>query len=335
MRRRASRGEDTGLEEDEQSTAGAGLLGLGDDDYALAGTLFNHFAYAKGFMADGAAEFRKKHSDLRACATIEPKAKVFRQCGACCIESAMSEHGFSKDSFDQAKNLLFLINGKMKDLYGAIKKQITVHTKHPLLFVRMLYSDGSWMSRGWLLTRAMFKPRTVAGVSVYPLDPDSTLDSPFVAYMDIQTVHLSSLQIPDFVCIDGIAAEIAVLKQLCAHDEDAKLQYCFNPAYTLSCTQPLTHLTITEILHWVTPGHIEYEPSDDEGDNDVDELDDFDEMIASLISHGASATGTGNKPKGSKSKSSAQSKKPSSGSVCVGGVILLVFCLVVYQVFIS
>lgn len=297
---------------DETIAGGIGLLGLGDSDYALASPLFNQFAYEKGFMQDNATEFRGKHSQVLACGTIEPLAKVFRQCGMCCVESAKKEHGFSQESFDQAKNLLLFINGMMKELYRSIKKQITPQSRHPLLFVRMLLPNGAFEWRGWLLTRAVFKPRTVVGVAVYARDPESTLDPPFATYMDAQQVYLSDWRMPEFSCIDGIAREISVLKELFSHD-DGCLQYCFNPSYSLSCVHPLTHLNVTEKLNWIQPGSIAYEPSDDEGDDDDDEMDDINDLISSLTSLGAPGSHSGESKK--KAASTTKAKKTSTGAM--------------------
>lgn len=286
-------GDDTQETANDNEKPGVGLLGLGDQDYAVGSELFNHFAYQKHFVQHGAAEWRAQHSECQAFDSIDPQSKPVRQCSSFCVHSALAEHNISQESFDSCKALLFLVNRGMKELYAAIKKQIDSSARHPLLFVRMLQPTGQSEFRGWLLTRAMFKPRQIDGICVYPVNRGHTLstdgsDEDFEVYMDFQSVGESAEQLemrmPAFACMDQIAFEIAVLKSLFP---DGRFQYCFRPEYSLGWV--LTHLRVTG-LKWIEPGELQLHDSDDEAPDDSDsqgEIDHLDDLVQDLISLGA------------------------------------------------
>ena len=313
-----SQGADS-QEVDQERLQGIGLLGLGDNDHAVQSKLFQHFAFQKDFVPGGAREWRDRHSDVQAFDAIDPQSKPDRQCGSFCVPSALAEHNISQESFDACKALLFLVNRGMKDLYAAFKKQIDSSAQHPLFFVRMLQPDGTSEFRGWLLTRAMFKPRQVDGIAVYPVEAGQTLsedgsEDTLAVYMNFHSVEGGvNLHMPEFTCIDEMAFEIAVLKSLFP---DGRFQYCFRPAYSL--TWVLTHLQVSG-FRWIDPGslHLHDDDEGDEDDDDQQELDQLDELVAELTSLGVSGGAAQKKPRTRRARNNDSGRLVSSPMECV------------------
>ena len=272
----------------QQQRSHVGLLGLGDGDYPLQRQLFSHFASQPKFLKTGAAAWCDKHSEPHACNAVEPPSTIFRQCCSFCVKSACAEMNIDLES-DEARacrGLLFHINRHMRDLYAGIKKQIDKDSKHPLLFVRVLQPNGIPEWRAWLLTRAVFKPRFIDSIAVYPTSSDSdSLETPFVVKLASQQVAQSEYTIPKFVCMSELIVEMTTFAGLFP---DAQLQYAYNPPYELPASGSLTELRVTEPLRWipVDARYADEGDSGDEGDDDEAELVEIDEMLDCLSSLG-------------------------------------------------
>lgn len=282
-----------------KTVGGIGLLGLGDAESALNSELFNHFAYQKGFVKEGASQWRQDHSGVHACDTIEPQANVRRQCSSFCVPSALAEHDIAQELFESSKALLYSVNFNMKDLYASIRKNIGSNAKHPLLFARMVCPNGEHESRAWIITRAVFKPRSLDGLEIYPVNLTAPLEPPFQMRMDFEALS-PQMHLPKFICIDEIALEISVLRKLFP---DGRFEYWYNPSYYVCSSPALTHLTVTGQPNWLQLGDLVFQPSDDEyGDHDdEDELNEIDDLIESLPSLG--------KPSASKTRRSKTESK--------------------------
>lgn len=315
----------SGVGASDVGASGVGLVGLGDEKYPIQFNLFRHFASQKNFIRGGAREWRSHHSNVHACDVIDPQAKIFRQCSSFCVETFLAEHHIERSLFDQSLALLYMVNRGMKDLYGSIRKGIGSNTRRPLLFVRMLDIDsGECEFRGWLLTRAMFKPREINAVAMYPVNVGSPLQTPLDMQMDLQLVQNSEFRMPEFLCLDGLGAEMASLKHLFP---DRRFQYCFNPTYILPAVLPLTHVRVVGPLNFIEPGPLQYDPSDDEGAEE-EEIDEIDEMLSDLLSFGT-------KPPQKKPAKTSKPKKPTAtaGVFCQKHVFSRVFdFLVVFSI---
>ena len=113
--------------------------------------------------------------------------------------------------------------------------------------------------------------------------------------------------------------KIAVLKNLFP---DGRFQYCFRPAYSLGWV--LAHLRVTG-LKWIEPGELQLHDSDNEAPDDSDsqgEIDQLDELVADLISLGATGDTV---PKTSKPR---RAKNSDSGPYWARGSILNWFDIV-------
>ena len=291
-----------------KTVGGIGLLGLGDAESALNSELFNHFAYQKGFVKEGASQWRQDHSSVHACDTIEPQAKARRQCSSFCAPSALGEHGIEQQLFESSKALLYNVNHNMKDLYASIRKNIGSNAKHPLLFIRMVLPNGKHESRAWIITRAVFKPRALDGLVLYPVNLAAPLEPPFQMRMELEDVT-PQMHLPQFVCIDEIALEISVLRNLFP---ECRCEYWYNPCYYVCSSPSLTHLTVTGQPNWLPVGDLLFEPSDDEGGDDL-ELNEIDELIGSLPSFGEPSASATNK-----SSTTARSKNESKQKDAAG-----------------
>ena len=209
------------------------------------------------------------------------------------------------------EGLLLMINHHMKDLYASIKKQIDASARHPLLFVRVVLPAETAQWRAWILTRAVFKPRSIDGVPVYSTKDDTNADSlnvPFVVHLDTKQVDQSDTTVPHFVCMDEIMVEMTMFCQLYP---EATLQYCYNPDYTQSCNRPLTELIVKGPLRWVPVDSSTCEFDSDDDDSDV-ELVEIDDMLGDLMSMGVQ-TDTSGKKSSSRRGSESRRAKPTTG----------------------
>ena len=267
----------------ESEFANIGLLGLGDAHYAIGASIFEEFAQRPHFVKNGAAEWNANHSQAHASDAVEPPSSIFRQCSSYCVHAAKRDLELDPEAMQKTRGLLLMINHHMKDLYASIKKQIDASARHPLLFVRVVLPAETVQWRAWILTRAVFKPRSIDGVPVYSTKDDTNADSlnvPFVVHLDTKQVDQSDTTVPHFVCMDEIMVEMTMFCQLYP---EATLQYCYNPDYTQSCHRPLTELIVKGPLRWVPVDSSTCEFDSDDDDSDV-ELVEIDDMLGDLMS---------------------------------------------------
>ena len=284
-----------------------GVLGLGDDHCAINASIFNHFARQAKFVKSGSAEWRSNHSEPHACDTVEPSAQIFRQCTSFCVETAQRELGLESEKLEKCRAVLLHANRHMRDLYTSIKKQICGNARHPLFFVRISQPEGGWTWRAWLFTRAVFKPRAIDAVAVYP-DPEGVeaegLAPPFILNLDIEHIEESPHSVPRFICMDEIMVEMASLQLVFP---EAELEYCYNPAYDQSFLRPLTELRVTGPFSWTPVDCVAPDGGSDGDDQDTDqELDEINDMLSSLASFGASAGKKASKRKTDSSRSAGR-----------------------------
>lgn len=275
---------------DESQFANIGLLGLGDANYAIDSSMFSQIAKQKHFVKKGAVGWRTKHSEPHASDAVEPSSTIFRQCTSYCLATAREENNLDPDILQKSKGLLLLVNRHMRDLYGLIKKQIDQRARRPLLFVRALLSDGTFEWRAWILTRAVFKPRSIDGVAVYPRATDTDAEElrvPFAVSLELLKLEGSDITVPAFSCMDEISVEITALQSLYP---EAQLQYCYNPAYVQSSrASSLTELHVTELAWIPVDGSCAPDSSDPDDDHDEnsDDLSEIENLVSDLMSVGA------------------------------------------------
>jgi hypothetical protein len=298
-----------------------GILGLGDGDYAINASIFNHFARQPKFIKTGATEWRSKHSEPQACEAVEPSSAIFRQCSSFCVETAQRQLvGLQPETMKKCQAVLLHANRHMRDLYASVKKQISGNVRHPLFFARVTHSDGAFEWRAWLFTRAVFKPRAIDGVAVYPslLDTEALqLSTPFVVSLDIEKVEKSDHSVPRFLCMDEIMVEMATLQLVFP---ESQLEYCYNPAYDQSFSRPLTELRITGPLNWAPVDSVRPDYGSDDDDqpgyqDDESELDEIDDMVSSLVSIGAQ--GADQAPKKPRPRTTKKGSAGSAGGHCL------------------
>lgn len=303
---------------DESQFANIGLLGLGDANHAIDSSMFSLMAKQQHFVKKGASRWREKHSEPHASDAVEPSSTIFRQCTSYCVATAQEENDLGPDLLQKSKGLLLLVNRRMKDLYGLIKKQIDQRTRRPLLFVRALRPDGQCEWRAWLLTRAVFKPRSIDGVAVYPRATDTDAEElriPFVVSLELIKLAGSNTIVPAFSCMDEISVEITALQHLYP---GAQLEYCYNPTYVQpSYASPLTELHVTE-LAW-TPvdascASDSSDPDDDPNPNDdSDDLNDIENLVSNLMSVGADKNKPAKKTTSAKRRTSSANTASATG----------------------
>ena len=312
---------------------GIGLLGLGDQDYAVGQELFKQFANGKSFADKMAGEWRDAHSDVKACSALDlPSVNIPRQCSSFCVTTALEEHGVDRELFNQVRGLLLHVNRAMQDLYKAMRKQITGSIRHPLLFIRAITEERS-TTLGWLLTRAVFKPKAIDGIALkVPLPDLKPLCE--VELADV-AVENSEYCLPNFVCIDEISFTAALMKQRLP---GSALEYCYNPPYDLDCAKPLTKLVLTKPINWIGGDTFSSHDSDDDGDDtnaktEEEELCEIDSVLDELLSslgdtskHKATSK-PASKPKPKRKAAQTNSKKETEGEHGVLWCVLIVCCL--------
>lgn len=301
---------------DQLQSTNVGLLGLGDENYAIGAEFFAQMAKQKAFIQNMSTEWKAKNSQPHACDAVDPPTRtIFKQCAGYCVATACQEQNLDESE------VLHLVNRDMKDLYESIKKEIGRHARHPLLFVRMVLPTGEFESRAWLLTRAAFKPRLVDGISVYAHgEAFQSLVAPFDLYIGTNPLPGSDQPVPSFVSMDEIAVEMACLRKLFP---DGKFEYCYKPCYKLSSSRPLTLLQVIEPLRWVAQGQLDFEDSDNDDDDadsdggDQAEQDDIDDMV-SLLTGGKNKN---DKTGGSQKRTSTTNDGSNNGNTNTGATV--------------
>ena len=276
-----------------------GLLGLGDEDYAIDSVFFERSSTTKAFVQTSRESWHRAHGNVLAAHMAEPKHKAYKPCKTFCRARALREHGVPQELFDKSRALLQDVNRAMKSLYSAMAKQLTADLHHPLLFARVVMPDGevAYGSVGWILTRAMFKPKEIDGVA---LELPPSLSVPFEVNLCTKTVCGSTDSFLDFKCIQEISMGIACLRHLW---NDGEFQYCYNPPYRILWEQDtMSCLKLTTELNWVQPGELPLDDSDADSDPGTEnEIEEIEQLLADF--------GQGPDNKGNVRKTKTQAKR--------------------------
>lgn len=223
-------------------------------------------------------QWQERHSDVVACNAVEPPdSRIHRQYSSCCVDTELTKYDVDRESFQNARKLLLHVNRAIQDVYKSIQKHICPEARHPLLLARATGVEGpSERSRakGWLLTRATFKPKTVDGIALSL--PTPILRAQCVLKLSSKKVEQTERDMPAFVCIDRMSLEVAAIEQ---KFPEGVLQYCYNPPYRIDRTN-MRRLVLLDEPRWVSTTGIDGEAvSDSDGGNDTaDQQEDMDEI---------------------------------------------------------
>ena len=172
-----------------------------------------------------------------------PGTKPRRQCGDICINSQRLTDQQQVTS-QQARQLMQNVCSSMKASVRASKQCVTASSKHPIIMI----CCGQRVM-GWMVTLIVFKPLTCDCVCLDPLAPGS-VQPPWVLKLSVST-RPDGANMLQFASVDTLAVEVA---RLASTFEGERLQYCFNPPYSVSLRTPLSVLRVNHRVEWVDSG---------------------------------------------------------------------------------